>query len=75
MKELSDNYKIVIFTSRNLLLVSKWVIQNGLENYVEDVTNTKIPAYLIIDDRCMNFNGNYDCAIRFAHDYPNKSPR
>ena len=60
IKELSQDYKIVIFTTRNSLIVSKWVIENGLINYVENVTNVKEPAYLIIDDRCINFNGDYN---------------
>ena len=59
IKELSEDYKIVIFTSRNSLIASKWVIENGLDKYVENVTNVKEPAYLIIDDRCINFNGDY----------------
>ena len=59
IKELSKNYKIVIFTARNLLLSSKWIMENGLADYVDNVTNIKEPAYLIIDDRCINFNGNY----------------
>ena len=60
IKELSENYKIVIFTTRNSLIVSKWIIENELDKYVENVTNVKEPAYLIIDDRCINFNGDYD---------------
>ena len=59
IQNLSRNYKIIIFTSRNLLMASKWIIENGLEKYIENVTNTKEPAYLIIDDRCINFNGDY----------------
>ena len=60
IKELSEDYKIVIFTTRNSLTTSKWIIENGLEEYVENVTNMKEPAYLIIDDRCINFNGDYE---------------
>ena len=60
IKELSKDYKIVIFTTRNSLIASKWVIENRLYKYVENVTNVKEPAYLIIDDRCINFNGNYE---------------
>ncbi len=59
IKELSQDYKIVIFTTRNSLIVSKWIIENRLDEYVENVTNVKEPAYLIVDDRCINFNGNY----------------
>ena len=63
LKELSSYYRIVIFTSRNLLLASKWVIENNLEEFVENVTNVKEPAYLLIDDRCIKFDGNYQNLI------------
>ena len=51
IKELSQDYKIVIFTTRNSLIASKWIVENGLDLYVENVTNVKVPAYLIIDER------------------------
>lgn len=60
IKNISRGYKIKIFTTRNRLLASKWIIQSGLAEYIEDVTNVKEPCYLFIDDRCINFNGNYD---------------
>ena len=31
IKELSNNYKIVIFTTRNSLIASKWIVENGLD--------------------------------------------
>ena len=58
--DLSKNYEIKIFTTRNRLLASEWIITNGLKDYVNDITNIKEPSYLIIDDRCINFNGNYE---------------
>jgi len=60
IKELSDDYKIVIFTARNTLIASRWIIENGLDKYVENVTNIKEPSYLIIDDRSINFDGDYE---------------
>lgn len=59
LKKLSASYKIVLFTSRNLLLASEWIINNNLKDIVSNVTNVKEPSYLIIDDRCINFNGDY----------------
>lgn len=59
MKNLSENFKIKIFTTRNSLIASKWVIDNGLQSYVDNVTNIKEPSFLLIDDRCITFNGNY----------------
>jgi len=59
IKELSNDFKVMIFTTRNKLKTSKWVIENNLSEYIDDVTNIKEPSYLIIDDRCINFNGDY----------------
>ena len=60
LERLSKEYEIKIFTTRNRLLTSKWIIENKLDNLVTDVTNVKDPAYLHVDDRCICFNGNYD---------------
>lgn len=59
LQELSQDYIIKIFTTRNRLLASEWVINNNLKNFVNDVTNVKEPCFLHIDDRCIKFNGNY----------------
>ena len=59
IKDLSEQFKIKIFTTRNSLLASEWVIQNGLKEFVDDVTNVKEPSFLLVDDRCITFNGNY----------------
>ena len=60
IKNLSEDYKIKIFTTRNRLLASEWIINNGLKEFVDDITNVKEPSYLLIDDRCINFNGNFE---------------
>lgn len=59
VKQLSADYTIKIFTTRNRLMASEWIIQNNLKDYISDVTDVKEPCYLIIDDRCINFSGNY----------------
>lgn len=59
LKDISNNYDIKIFTTRNLLQTSEWVIKNNIKNFIKDVTNIKEPAYLQIDDRCINFNGDF----------------
>ena len=56
---LSEKYIVKIFTTRNRLLASKWLIENGLDKYVADVTNIKEPAILHIDDRALTFEGNF----------------
>ena len=59
LKDLNEIYRVVIFTSRNLYLASKWVVENSLDEFISDVTNIKEPSYLIIDDRCEKFEGDY----------------
>lgn len=60
IKSLSIDFELYLFTSRNLLLASKWLINNDLDKYFNDVTNIKIPSFLYIDDRAICFNGNFN---------------
>lgn len=60
IKKLADIAELYLFTSRNLLLASKWLIKNNLDKYFKDVTNKKIPSFLYIDDRTICFKGDYE---------------
>lgn len=60
LRTLCENYSIKIFTTRNRLLASKWLIANNLDKYIDDITNIKEPAWLHIDDRCVKFDGDFD---------------
>ncbi len=59
IEELSKTAELYLFTSRNLMLSAKWLIKNNLDKYFKDVTNTKLPSFLYIDDRCICFKGKY----------------
>ena len=59
IKELSENYKIILFTTRGSSLASQWLIDNNLQDFVQKATNVKEPCYLMIDDRGLNFRGDY----------------
>ncbi len=59
LKEISQNHELHLFTTRNLLLASKWLIENNIDHYFKDVTSVKIPSFLYIDDRTICFKGNY----------------
>lgn len=56
----SEKYEVILFTTRNLLLASKWLIENNIDKYFKDVTNVKLPAYIYIDDRAIQFNGDFE---------------
>ena len=59
IKELNKFAELYLFTSRNLMLATKWLIKNNIDKYFKDVTNIKIPSYLYIDDRTICFKGDY----------------
>ena len=59
IEQLSKDAELYLFTTRNLLLASKWIIKYDLDIYFKDVTNIKIPCHLFIDDRAVCFKGSY----------------
>lgn len=60
VKQLSQTAELYLFTTRNLLLATKWLIKYDIDKYFKDVTNIKIPSYLYIDDRTICFRGDYN---------------
>ena len=60
LKELSNDYEIKIFTTRNKILTSKWLLDNHLDDYICDITNVKELCYLYVDDRCLRFDGDFE---------------
>ncbi len=56
---LSKEYEVKLFTARNKILTCKWLIENGIDNYISDITNVKEPAWLYVDDRCLKFEGDF----------------
>ena len=61
IKELRRKYKVVILTSRPKEQVINWLSNNGFPSM--NVTNRKVPAVAYIDDRAIQFNGNYKKVI------------
>lgn len=59
IQELSSFAELYLFTSRNLMLSAKWLMEYDLDKYFKDVTNVKIPSYLYIDDRTICFKGDF----------------
>lgn len=60
LDKLSEQADLYLFTTRNVMLSTKWLIQNGIDKYFKDVTNIKLPSFLYIDDRTICFNGNFE---------------
>ena len=60
LEKLSSDAELYLFTSRNLMLSTKWLMKNKIDKYFKDITNIKIPAYLHIDDRTICFKGDFN---------------
>ena len=46
LETLSQSAELYLFTSRNLMLATKWLINNNLDKFFKDVTNVKLPSLL-----------------------------
>ena len=60
LENLSNDFTVKIFTTRNKIIAVKWLIENGLDKFTDDVTNVKELSWLYVDDRCVKFEGNFD---------------
>ena len=70
LEELKEqNTELYLFTTRNLMLATKWLEKNKIDKYFKDVTNVKSAAYLYIDDRAIRFDGDYSDTIDEIKNY------
>lgn len=63
LAQVSEIYNVIIFTTRNADLIWLWLKKYNLEKFVKQVTNIKIPAEIYLDDRAINFEGDFDKII------------
>ncbi len=63
------DFELKLFTTRNKILATKWLIKNELDKYFIDITNVKDLCWLFIDDRCVQFDGNYKNTIDKIKDF------
>ena len=65
IKLIEFNSSLIIFS----FLATKWLIENNIEKFFIDITNTKDLAWLYIDDRCINFDGNFDNLVDSVNNF------
>ena len=69
LQELNKNYKVVILSARRYTQIMKWLNDYGLWEYISNVTSFKPPALAYIDDRGIQFNGNYNEILEQLKDF------
>lgn len=69
LQGLSQNYELYLFTTRDLAQAQAWLVENKVDKFFSGVTDKKIPAYLIIDDRCVCFDGDYNSVLSKIKDF------
>ena len=69
LKELSENYLVIICTARKYENVEKWLLHYDLRKYVSHVTSIKPPASVYLDDRAVPFKGDYANALEKIKDF------
>ena len=62
--EAKKEYKICIFTTRakteeGKLAVKEYLVKNGIDAYDVEISDTKPPAIVYIDDRAICFTGTF----------------
>jgi len=63
LKKLKDKYEVVICTAADIEDAKAWFKENKLEDYIDEITNTKLPAHVYVDDRAIVFDGSFEGLI------------
>ena len=63
LQVLHKDFHIVVFSVRRFALIINWLVENDLWDYIDDVTSYKVPAVCYVDDRAIQFTGDYQQAL------------
>lgn len=64
LEKLSKEFTIIILSARRYTKIIKWLNEYDMLQYVDDVTSIKPPARVYLDDRGIQFNGDYEKALK-----------
>ena len=59
-----DGYRVVVFTVLWFEWIEKWLDENDVREYVDEVTDRKPSAQVYLNDRAASFQGDFDEAYR-----------
>lgn len=57
-------FRVVVFTVRWHEFAEAWLLEHGLAESVDEVTDRKPPAHAYVDDRAICFRGDFDDTLR-----------
>jgi len=63
LEELSQYFRVVILSTRPAEKLQGWFEDYGLDEFVDGFVDHKPPAVAYLDDRGINFDGDYDKAL------------
>lgn len=64
-----DGYILKIFSSRPKEIIEKWLIENKMDHFFDDVSNQKFPATIYIDDRGYHFR-SWETTLKEIYNHP-----
>lgn len=64
---IKAGFKPVIWTTRDKIKIEKWLKENGFPDL--EVTNIKYPSVVYIDDRCVQFKGDFNELVDDLKEY------
>jgi hypothetical protein len=69
LQVLHKDFYVVVFSARRYSMIIKWLNDNGLWDYVDNVTSYKLPAICYVDDRGITFNGDYEETLKQIYNF------
>jgi len=71
LEELNTRgFRVVILSTKDPAGVDAWLRSHGLAEYVDEVTDRKVPAIAYVDDRAVRFCGDYKQALAEINNPP-----
>lgn len=66
LQEINRQFKTVVVTSATMPIetVEKWLREYGYDQYIDYVTNHKVPSAVYVDDRAVTHSGNFEDTLK-----------
>lgn len=65
----AEGFRVVILTVRWREWVLDWLVETGMAEFVDEVTDRKPPAHVYVDDRAVCFRGSFDETLHSIREF------